>query len=115
MAMIQRAAVPAVPALAREVMPVPELGGDVIVQELTLDARLDFERALRGSARRGVMAMVPHLLAATVVLEDGEPLYTVDEWRAFGARNPARKDAAVGLFNTAMRLSGFDGEAAKKN
>jgi hypothetical protein len=96
--------------LATEVVTVKELGGDVIVAELALDGRLTFEDALQASkglsGRAAVNAMVPQLLAVAVQLEDGAPLYTVQQWRSFGARN---RDAAITLFNTAMRLNGFGG------
>jgi hypothetical protein len=118
MAVLKRDAVPEPVDLAREIVPVPGLGGDVIITEMMLDARLDFEDALHASkpskpgAKVGVNAMVPQMLALAVVLEDGQPLYTVQQWRAFGAKH---RDDAITLFNAAMRLNGFGGagEAAK--
>lgn len=117
MAVLTREAVPEPVPLAREVVPVAALGGDVILTELMLDARLDFEDAItdtkgKTTGKAGVNAMVPQLLALAVVLEDGQPLYTVAQWRAFGAKH---RDEAIGLFNAAMRLNGFGGagEAGK--
>lgn len=115
MAVIARGAVPVPPEAARETVNVPALGGDVLVVELMLDARLDFDQVLRENkrtGRAGVHAMVPHLLAVSVVLEDGEPLYSVQQWRTFGARN---RNAAIDLFNVAMRLSGFNEADNAKN
>lgn len=113
MGLLKRSSVAAPPPLAREVVQVPALGGDVVVVELSLQARLDFERVLRD--HRGVAdvhAMVPHLLAATVRIDGDEPLYSVEQWQAFGARHSA---VAIELFNAAMRLSGFNGEDETKN
>lgn len=125
MATLKRGAAPALAPLASELVAVQALGGSVLVRELSLEARLDFERALRARKPAAavaeqdaadevadVHAMVPHLLAVTVLLDDGAPLYSVQEWRAFGARNI---EAAVGLFNTAMRLSGFNADENQKN
>ena len=112
MAVIKRGSVTAPPEPARQVVTVEALGGDVIVTELMLDGRLDFEATLRDSKRTSVHAMVPHLLAVAVVLEDGEPLYSVQQWRSFGAKN---RDVTIDLFNVAMRLSGFDGANNAKN
>lgn len=115
MAVISREAVAAPAELAREVVPVEALGGDVIVTELSLDQRLDFEDAVRRvHAKPGATqhALVPHLLARAVVLDDGAPLYTLQQWQTWGARHKA---ASLQLFLTAMRLSGLDAGEAEKN
>ena len=52
------------------------------------------------------------LLALCVLDADSLPLWTQDQWQAFGARHPAQ---AVELFNAAWRLSGFDEAAQAKN
>jgi hypothetical protein len=126
MALIKREAVPAQLDLQRETVSVQALGGDVVVTELSLSDRLDFEATLRGPApanakadkpvklppRKSVHTMVPHLLALTVLDGDDEPVLDVKGWQAFGARN---RDAAIELFNVAMRLSGFNGTDNAKN
>ncbi len=115
MALIDRAAVQAPATTARELVPVASLGGEVIVTELLLDARLDFEHAMRQIKAQGdgrLHAIVPHLLALAVVLEDDRPLYSVAEWRAWGARHQAE---SVELFLVAMRLSGLNADDAAKN
>jgi hypothetical protein len=136
MALVNRSAVAGQLELRREVVSVPALGGDVIVTEMTLTDRLDFDQVLRGdfkaeaepgeppsspaeatpkaarSPRRSVHAMVPQLLACTVLGDGDEPLLSVDEWQAFGARN---RSVAIQLANVAFRLNGFDGGANEKN
>ena len=134
MAVVTRETVAEQPDLQRETVPVPSLGGEVIVTELSLSDRLDFEQVLRedfdpqaeatgvspagqkprgkGASRRSVHAMVPQLLAITVLDAQDRPLFTAKEWQAFGARN---RDAAIELFNVAMRLSGFNGDDSAKN
>jgi len=115
MALVKRSELSVPLELAREVIRVEALGGEVAVLELDLGARLEFESALAASRKSGkslVSAMVPQLLALCVVGDDGEPLFTVKQWQAFGARH---RDTAIELFNAAMRLSGFDAEANAKN
>lgn len=118
MALLKRADVSAPPDLAREIISVPALGGDVAVVELDLGARLEFEDMIR--ARKPARAdgkdlvgdMVPQLLAMSVVADEDEPLFNVKQWRAWAARN---RGSAIELFNAAMRLSGFDAAENAKN
>jgi hypothetical protein len=104
------------PELRREVVPVAALGGAVAVVEMTLGDRLDFEallQAQKGADKAATADVtVPHLLAACVRDADGLAVFTADEWKVWGARNHG---AAIGLFNIAFRLCGFDGDAAAKN
>lgn len=113
MAMVKRGAVAQPLELAREVVAVAELGGEVAVVELDLGSRLEFEHEL--AAHKGaslVKAMVPKFLALCVLDADNEPLFDARQWQRFGARH---KDVAIGLFNTGMRLSGLDAAANAKN
>ena len=117
MALVKRSALSVPLELAREVIQVDALGGEVAVVELDLGARLAFEDALVATRKRGqdgdlVGDLVPQLLAVSVVGEEGVPLLDVKQWRVFGGRHPA---VAVELFNAAMRLSGLDGAEHKKN
>lgn len=133
MALLSPAAVSEQPPLNREVVSVPALGGDVVVVELTLTGRLDFEKLLRDDfesepqpvaspsevkvaaerpSRRSIHAIVPHLLAATVLGEGDAPLMGLPQWQRFGARN---KSVAIQLANVAFRLNGFDADDNAKN
>lgn len=115
MALVKRSELSVPLELAREVIAVPALGGEVAVVELDLGGRLEFEAQLAATRKSGkglVSAMVPQLLAMTVVGEEGEPLFDVKQWQAFGARH---RDTAIELFNAAMRLSGFDAAENAKN
>lgn len=133
MALLNPAAVSEQPELRREVVAVPALGGDVLVVELTLTGRLDFEKVLRDDfeseaqpaaspsevkaaderpSRRSVHAIVPHLLAATVLGAGDAPLMGLAQWQRFGARH---KSVAIQLANVAFRLNGFDADDNAKN
>lgn len=95
----------------KQVVSVPEMGGDVIVRPLLLSDRL----ALAAERDKGVAKSFTHfaaLLSVAVVDEDGEPLLTRDEWEAWGARNYA---AALRVWDVAWDLSGLDATAAEKN
>jgi hypothetical protein len=116
MALINRSAV-ALPELRRELVQVDALGGEVAVVEMGLADRLDFEDALassKGAAgkRTGIDTLLPLLLAACVRDDEGEPVFDAAKWRIFGARH---RNEAIGLFNVAFRLSGFDGDENAKN
>lgn len=117
MSVVNRASVPA-PTLPKEAVTVEALGGDVVVRGMLLTQRLALQarmRHLRASAPEGTdpaIAIVPELLAQAVVDDAGEPVFSTAQWELFGAQHQAQ---ALGLFNTAMRLSGFDAEATAKN
>ena len=93
--------------LPEEVLEVPALGGSVIVRGMGFGEMMKFASGLS----EGDVAHVARLLAATVFLGDGEPLYSAAEWEAFGASHSA--DMVV-VYNAAIRLSGLNGEAAEK-
>jgi hypothetical protein len=107
MAVINKANIPA-PMLPKEVMSVPEISkeGDVIVRGLLLTDRVRLlQKESAGSLGLSVM------LAATVVDENNEPIWTEQEWEAFGARH---FDVALTIFYKAKELSGLDAEINKK-
>lgn len=103
------------PPLPRQAVAVPALGGEVIVQGLLLSQRLALH-ALRAdlatpqpgenepqAAARAGAAIVPRMLAMSVVDPEGKPLWSADQWEQFGAVHPG---PALDLFDHAMRLSG---------
>lgn len=112
------------PVLPKEAVPVDALGGEVIVRGLLMSERLalsalsaqlgipltgegpDLARARAGGQ------IVAHTLAAVVLLADGKPLYTAQEWDEFGALQP---DAVLDLFNRSRRLNGLDADESAKN
>lgn len=95
-----------IPALPTEVVPVPDLGGDLVVRGMTLAARLELF-AVEGNAARLIKA-----LAHCVVDGDGQPIASEEEWDRIGAKLPA---VALNLWEVIRRLSGLDVEAVAKN
>ena len=100
----------AMPALPRETVAVPPLGGDVIVRGLLLRERLELsvEQRKDGNSFRRTAQM----LARSVVDDQDQPLLSEAEWEAFGGLHPG---AALDLFGVAYRLSGFNVEVVEKN
>lgn len=90
------------PLPPKEVVDVPELGGEIIVRGLMLSDRV----RILGAASRGAMP-ISELLASAVVDVDLEPIFTADEWEAFGAQHFV---ATIKLFKKAKELSGLEAE-----
>lgn len=118
MDLVAEADVPA-PALPFEDVPCPPLGGAVRVQAMDLPQRLAMEARVKKLCTKNpddgdaaAYPIIPEVLALCVVGRKGNPVYTVQRWRVFGAQHQA---LALELFNTAWRLSGMSGEDAKKN
>lgn len=104
MALLKRADVRA-PVLPKETVEVAELGGEVIVRGLLLAEKMARNKLDGGH-------MVAHTLACAVELEDGGPLFGVEEWAVWGSQHA---DAALMLFKKAQSLSGDDPETNRKN
>lgn len=107
MAILKRANI-APPAPPSEAVQVDAMGGEVVVRGLLLRDRL----ALATAGGADKFGQVSALLAASVVDADGEPVWTQQQWEAFGARH---FEEALRLFVVAQRLSGLDAEETEKN
>lgn len=112
------------PVLRREVVPVPALGGEVIVRAMLLEEKLAVLAAMHAPAAplpgesapeaktRANSAVVSLVLSTCVIDPDGVALMTRQEWREFGGQH---MDEALVAFNKALELSGFDAERVEKN
>lgn len=99
------------PTLRKETVPVPSLGGDVVVRGLMLSERLGLrEKAQAAKEAGGGDRFVAELLACSVVDADGHPLFTAEQWDIWAADHPAEFGA---LIDKSMELGGLDGAAAK--
>jgi hypothetical protein len=95
------------------VVAVPELGGEVIVRPLGLSNRLAMHadvRAMNGNGQ-AAFAHIAALLAHAVVDEHFAPIFTAEEWEAWGADNMG---PAMMLWDAAFEVSGLDKEDAEK-
>lgn len=110
----------AVPALRQEETQVDALGGTVIVRGLLLADRLalwEEEQPLKGETpedalKRSAASLIERQLARMVVLADGKPLWTAEQWKGFGQQHSGE---AFRLFNLGNSLSGGDTKAIEKN
>lgn len=117
---IERDKVNAPPVLRQEETTVDAIGGPVIVRGLMLADRLalwDEERPQKGESdeaalKRSKATVVERQLARMVVLADGEPLWTAEQWRAFGQQHP---QDAFRLYNLGNSFSGGNTKAIEKN
>lgn len=98
------------PTLPKETVHCPELGGDVVIRGPLASARIALQRM--ASADASVEKLAPVLLATSVVDANEQPIFTQEQWDAWGGGNYT---AYLNLFNTAMRLWGFDREENRKN
>lgn len=106
MAVITKDQIPASVSLPREAHPCEGLPGDVVVQGLMLSDRMRVLSPQCDGKRAS------HLLAASVVDADGDPVFTVDQWEAHGGKH---SKSVLNLVGVAMRLSGMNLEAEEKN
>jgi hypothetical protein len=135
MALLQRADVPGAVTVRQEIVHVASLGGEVIVRGRLLAETLLLQALGRAEAdegdgegaapakkltarqrkerdvRRGV-DLVCETLHMQVVLEDGEPMFSAEQWQQHGAQQPAE---LLDLYTVAERLAGADTEALAKN
>lgn len=99
----------AIPTLPREVVPVPSLGGEVVVRGMLLSERLQWSAEYDEGSR---FLQAAKALAVCVVDDDGQPLLTVDEWQAHGAQH---MEECLALFDRVRRFSGLAGVEEKKS
>jgi len=94
------------PALRRRTVEAPELGGDVVVRGLTLTERLTL--SAEESHRLGAIAQS---LAWCVLADDGQPVFSREEWDATGAQ---QMDLCLRLWAVVQDISLLNPEAVEK-
>lgn len=109
MALLKKSQI-ASPVLPREAVDVAELGGEVVIRGLLFSERLALFSRVGNDGK--AFAEIPQLLALTVLDVDSAPVFTAEQWEAFGAKH---METMLHLFGIAKRLSGLDAEAAAKN
>jgi hypothetical protein len=101
--------------LAKETVPVPEWGGEVIVKTLTGTERDYFESSVYHDGVRDFDNIRAKLCVMSMVDEAGKTLFTVYDIERLGAKSGKALDR---VFAVAKRLSGIgkqEIEALKKN
>jgi hypothetical protein len=112
------------PVVPSQAVQVDVLGGELIVQGLMLGPRLALAAARQRLAKpigdetdaqaqeRAAGEVIALTLAQCVLADDGKPLWSAEQWHAFGGQHI---DVAVQLWQVAQRLNGHDVEAASGN
>lgn len=106
MAAIKRAQLPP-PSFPKETVAIEVLGGEVVVWGLGLADKLRF--ATWDGPR---FAQMFEALAVSVRDADGAPIWTADQWDAWGSKYVAE---ALRLFGVIEKLSGLTEAQAEKN
>ena len=105
MAILTREEILAVQDRKTETVPVPEWGGEVLVASMMGDARDRLEAQIASSeGPRRFERMRAKMVAATIIGEGGELLFTEADVPALGRKSAA---ALQRVFDVGMRLSGF--------
>jgi hypothetical protein len=113
--MLKKSDVPVPPPLKKEVVNVPELGGEVLVQGMRLSTRLQSAISKQGFSR--VTVSLEHcVLVDGGQDKDGKdigmvPLFTAEEWEVWGNKNYV---AAMNLWGKVFDLSDAGGVEAEK-
>jgi len=97
--------------LPRELVEVPEWGGDVYVRTLTGTERDAFEQSMVHKKNKTNLANVRARFAVLTVCDDsGQRLFTDEDAKELGTKSAAALDR---VFEVAQRLNGFSKEDAE--
>ena len=109
--MLNREAILKTDDLPRELVQVPEWGGDVYVRTLTGTERDAFEQSMVGKKSKMNLDNVRARFAVlTICDEAGQRLFTDDDAKVLGDKSAAALDR---VFAVAQRLNGFSSEDAE--
>ncbi len=115
MLLTREAILEAAGTLPRETVPVPEWGGEVIVATMTGAARDEWEQSLVTQGRRSIENVRAKLVAATVVDEAGNRIFSTDDVQALGRASAAALDRVCVVAQRLNGLTAEELESAKGN
>lgn len=100
------------PALKTERIDVPELGGEVIVSEMSGMAREEYERIIFGKDGKLVSdrSLRACLVAASVVDDAGDLLFKKEDVEALGRQS---SQVLHRIYDAALRVNGMNPSAVK--
>jgi len=110
MTLLNKSAIIAASDLAHEDVVVKEWGGTVRVRTMTGIERDEFRAAIASEDGVPVGKFSAALLAATLIDENGDRLFSVDDLAALQAKSASSLDAPAAV---AMRLNGLGGSAVQ--
>lgn len=97
--------------LKREVVFVPEWGGEVTVRTLTGEEKDAYEMAMYAGGKKDLSNIRAGLLARAIVGDDGKRLFTDAEVQALGRKSASALDR---VYSAAARLSGISKDDEKE-
>jgi hypothetical protein len=97
--------------LKREVVDVPEWGGQVIVRTLTGDEKDSYETSMFSGGKKDLKSIRAGLVARSLIDSDGRRIFTDSEVVALGAKSAAAIDR---IYSVAARLSSVSKEDEKE-
>jgi hypothetical protein len=100
--------------LKKEVVAVPEWGGEVLISAMTGAMRDEWEQSLI-SSKSSLENVRARLLVATAVDEKGEPLFSKDDVLALGKKSSAALDRCVKVAQKLNRLTQTELDDLAKN
>lgn len=116
MTLLSREAILTAPDLKTIDVPVPEWDGTVRVQAMTGTARDAFGRSLIGADGKPNAADYNTKLAAqSIVGEDGQPLFTLDDVQVLGAKSSKALQRVAEVADKLSALGANEVETAKGN
>lgn len=115
MALLNREAILGKDDLKKEVVSVPEWGGDVVVSTMTGAARDEWEQSLITNKTVNMNNIRARLIVATVVDEKGERLFDLGDVEALGKKSAAALDRCVKVAQKLNRLTENELEDLSKN
>lgn len=98
-----------------EVVQVPEWGGEVIVSAMSGLQRDAFEASLRAGGEVDLTNARAKLVAASVVDENGSPLFTQEHLLALGAKSYTALDRVADVAQRLNKLGNAQAEIAAGN
>lgn len=115
MATLSRAAILAADDLAKEAVPVPEWGGEIIIGTMTGTARDAWEQSLAGGGKVNLENLRARMLAYCALGEDGKRLFTDGDADALGQKSGAALDRCIKVAQRLNKLTEDDLKEIKGN
>jgi hypothetical protein len=115
MTLLNRDAILAVNDLKKELVKVPEWGGEVYISAMTGSSRDAWEQALVSGKGNNLANIRAKLVAFTAVGEDNKRIFTDADIEALGNKSGAALDRCVKVAQKLNRLTEDDLEELTKN
>lgn len=115
MTLLNREAVLGSNDLKKELVKVPEWGGEIYISMMTGESRDAWEQGLVSGKGNNLANIRAKLFAFTAVGEDGKRLFTSDDIEALGNKSGAALDRCVKVAQKLNRLTEDDLEDLSKN